>query len=63
MNYYGQALEDKFLNENYFKNKKNGVYIELVAMDGILYSNTKYFEDNHQGANVSYTLFKNTRIN
>lgn len=52
MKYYGQALEDEFLNENYFKNKKNGTYIELGAMDGILYSNTKYFEDNHQWTGI-----------
>ena len=34
-----------FLNENYFKNKKNGTYIELGALDGVLYSNTKFFQD------------------
>ena len=27
------------------KNKQNGVYIELGALDGVLYSNTKFFED------------------
>ena len=43
--YYAQCQEDIFLNENIFKNKKNGTYIELGALDGILYSNTKFFED------------------
>jgi len=43
--FYSQCQEDKFLNENYFKNKKNGTYIELGALDGVLYSNTKFFED------------------
>lgn len=43
--YYSQCQEDIFLNENIFKNKKNGVYIELGALDGVLYSNTKFFED------------------
>jgi FkbM family methyltransferase len=43
--YYSQCQEDVFLNENIFKNKQNGVYIELGALDGILYSNTKFFED------------------
>jgi len=52
MQYYGQALEDKYLYENYFKDKKNGTYIELGAMDGELYSNTKYFEDNHQWTGI-----------
>jgi FkbM family methyltransferase len=45
MTFYGQALEDKFLYENYFTNKRNGTYLELGALDGILYSNTKFFED------------------
>jgi FkbM family methyltransferase len=44
--YFSQAGEDEFLNKNYFKNKKNGIYIELGALDGVLYSNTKFFEDN-----------------
>jgi FkbM family methyltransferase len=43
--YYSQAGEDEYLNTNYFKNKKHGKYIELGALDGILYSNTKFFED------------------
>jgi len=43
--YYSQCQEDIYLNENIFKNKKNGVYIELGALDGILFSNTKFFED------------------
>jgi FkbM family methyltransferase len=43
--YYSQCEEDCFLNTNLFKNKKNGIYIELGALDGILYSNTKFFED------------------
>ena len=43
--YYSQAGEDEFLNDNYFKNKKEGTYIELGALDGNLYSNTKFFQD------------------
>jgi len=43
--YYSQCGEDEFLNETYFKNKRDGVYIELGALDGVLYSNTKFFED------------------
>lgn len=43
--FYSQCGEDQFLNENFFKNKMNGVYVELGALDGILYSNTKFFED------------------
>jgi FkbM family methyltransferase len=43
--YYSQSGEDKHLNDTIFKNKRNGVYIELGALDGVLYSNTKFFED------------------
>lgn len=43
--YYSQCQEDVYLNENFFRNKQNGVYIELGALDGVLYSNTKFFED------------------
>jgi len=43
--YYSQCGEDEFLNATFFKNKKNGIYIELGALDGVLYSNTKFFQD------------------
>lgn len=43
--YYSQCQEDLFLNDNIFKNKSQGVYIELGALDGVTYSNTKFFED------------------
>ena len=43
--YYSQCQEDEFLNANIFKNKRNGTYIELGALDGVLYSNTKFFEE------------------
>jgi hypothetical protein len=34
--YYSQCQEDIFLNQYIFKNKQNGVYIELGALDGVL---------------------------
>jgi FkbM family methyltransferase len=43
--YYSQREEDILLNNMIFKNKKNGIYVELGALDGVLYSNTKFFED------------------
>lgn len=43
--FYSQSGEDNYLNTNYFKSKKNGKYIELGALDGVLYSNTKFYED------------------
>ena len=69
-NYFSQCLEDKFLNENYFKNKKKGIYLELGALDGILYSNTKYFEDQHNWRGIliephplKFQLLKTNRPN
>jgi FkbM family methyltransferase len=49
---YSQCGEDIFLYENYFKNKKGGRFIELGALDGLLYSNTKLFEDFFQWEGV-----------
>ena len=42
---YSQCGEDVFIYNQYFKNKRDGVFIELGALDGKLYSNTKMFED------------------
>lgn len=42
--YYSQCGQDKYLNEEIFNNKKNGVFIDIGAHDGISYSNTYYFE-------------------
>lgn len=44
--YYSQYQQDRFLNENIFHNKQNGVFVEIGAHDGISYSNTYYFEKN-----------------
>ena len=43
--YYSHCEEDTYLNTHFFKNKKNGVYIELGALDGVTLSNSKFFED------------------
>jgi FkbM family methyltransferase len=48
MNFYSQCAEDKFLFEKYFsKYNLSGpkFYFEMGAMDGITYSNTKFYED------------------
>jgi FkbM family methyltransferase len=42
---YSQCGEDQILNDNIFKNKRNGIFLEMGALDGVLYSNTKFFED------------------
>lgn len=44
--YYSQFEQDKYINEKIFKNKKNGIFFEIGAYDGILSSNSYYFEKN-----------------
>ena len=47
MKYYGLNNTDQFIHENYI-NKPfiNGSFLELGAIDGVKFSNTKFFEDN-----------------
>lgn len=42
--YYSQDSQDRYLNENYFRNLKNGVFVEIGAYDGITLSNTYFYE-------------------
>lgn len=42
--FYSQQQEDVILWKKCL-NYRNGFFIELGAMDGVMYSNTKYFED------------------
>jgi len=44
MNFYSQLGQDKFLYQNYFKNKRDGFFVELGAYDGVKYSNCFFFE-------------------
>lgn len=46
--YYSQSQEDKTLYETYFKSYKlsgQKYYLEMGAMNGVTYSNTKFYED------------------
>lgn len=47
MNYYSQHGEDRYIIDNFFKNKTGGTFVELGAIDGLTFSNTytleKYF--------------------
>lgn len=42
--YKSQCGQDKWLNENIFKNKKNGFFVDIGAHDGISLSNTYFYE-------------------
>jgi FkbM family methyltransferase len=44
MKFYSQQSEDVILWKKHL-NYRNGFFIELGAMDGVTYSNTKFFED------------------
>lgn len=42
--YYSQCEQDKYVNETFFKDKKNGVFVDIGAHSGIEISNTYFFE-------------------
>jgi FkbM family methyltransferase len=42
--YYSQYQQDKWVNENIFGNKLNGVFIDIGAHDGKSLNNTYFFE-------------------
>ena len=47
--YYAQQGEDIFIYHNFINRvTPDGIFVELGAMDGIIYSNTKFFEDTLQ---------------
>lgn len=46
MTFYSQCGQDKYLYENVFSDKKNGVFVDIGANDGISLSNTYFFEKN-----------------
>lgn len=42
--YYSQVGQDKYVNEQFFKNKKNGVFVDIGSYDGVTGSNSLFFE-------------------
>ena len=42
--YKSQYGQDRILNEYIFHDKRNGVFIDIGAYDGVHYSNTYFFE-------------------
>ena len=42
--YYSQVGQDEFLDIEIFKKKSNGFFVEIGANDGVLFSNTLFFE-------------------
>ena len=44
--FYSQYQQDQYVYEKFFKNKKNGIFVDIGAHDGITLSNTYFFEKN-----------------
>ncbi len=42
--YHSQIGQDKYLNETFFHDKRDGVFVEFGAYDGITLSNSYFFE-------------------
>lgn len=42
--FYSQYHQDEYIYELFFKNKYNGIFVDIGAHDGITYSNTFFFE-------------------
>ncbi|MGL4348372.1 MAG: FkbM family methyltransferase [Chlamydiales bacterium] len=42
--YYSQYGQDQFVNENFFKNRTKGIFVDIGAHNGISLSNTYFFE-------------------
>ena len=42
--YFSQISQDKILDEELFKGKRNGFFVEVGATDGLHFSNTLFFE-------------------
>lgn len=42
--FYSQYGQDQFVFHNFFKEKRNGVFVDIGAHDGVSFSNTYFFE-------------------
>lgn len=67
LHYTSQIGQDKILNENYFKNKRNGTFIDIGAHDGVTHSNTYFFEKELEWSGICFeplpTVFKRLQNN
>jgi FkbM family methyltransferase len=43
--YHSEFCQDKWLNENVFHGRRDGVFFEAGALDGVMDSNTLFFEE------------------
>ena len=52
--YYSQHKQDQFLNEKFFKNKKNGFFIDIGAHDGVSINNSLFFEKELEWSGICF---------
>ncbi len=50
--YFAIEQQDQFVNEVFFKNKRDGVFVDIGAHAGILFSNTYFFEKHLNWAGI-----------
>ena len=46
--YYARSGQDKYLDQNIFKGKRKGIYVDVGAYDGVESSNTLFFEQSRE---------------
>lgn len=51
--HYSQHSQDLWLDENIFKGKKDGFFVDIGALDGTAISNTKFFEESRGWTGVA----------
>lgn len=65
--YYGQFLLDKYINDNFIHDKRNGFFVECGAFDGKTESTCLFFEETlgWHGVNIEAVphLFANLKLN
>lgn len=65
--YVSQYRQDEFINEVIYKNKKNGLFIEIGAFDGVSLSNSLFFERELNWSGVCVEpipgVFKSLQVN
>ena len=67
MRYYSQFRQDKFIDFVVFNKKKSGFFIDIGAYDGILFSNSYFFEITRNWRGICFepnpTVFEKLRKN
>lgn len=43
--YYSQFQQDQYINEHFFLNEINGIFVDIGAHNGRTYSNSKFYEE------------------